>query len=184
MDTSTDLTAVWSAYRERLKAFLHARIANPADVEDLLQDISIKVFTGLPDLQDHAKLKPWLFQTANRAIIDHYRANARGKDINPDDLWYGEDDAVLRHDLEGCVAPFINALPAETAQMLTEIDLNGTPQRAYAEAHNIPYSTLKSRVTKGRADLRDLFEGCCKFTMDSRGNLSEMERKSNGCNAC
>ncbi|KPA20655.1 ECF RNA polymerase sigma factor SigH [Shimia sp. SK013] len=184
MSTAPDLTAVWSAYRDRLKAFLHARIANPADVDDLLQDISIKAFTGLPDLQDHAKLKPWLFQTANRAIIDHYRANARGKDIDPGDLWYVEDDPVVRHDLEGCVTPFINALPADTAQMLTEIDLNGMSQRDYAQAHDIPYSTLKSRVTKARTDLRDLFEGCCKFTMDSRGNLSEMERKSTGCSRC
>ncbi|WP_270731002.1 sigma-70 family RNA polymerase sigma factor [Shimia sp. Alg240-R146] len=183
MSAAPDLTAVWSAYRDRLKAFLHARIANPADVDDLLQDISIKVFTGLPDLQDQTKLQPWLFQTANRAIIDHYRRSSRAAP-NADDLWYADDDPVLRHQLEGCVAPFINALPADTAQMLTEIDLNGTSQRDYAEAHHIPYSTLKSRVTKARTDLRALFDDCCKFTMDSRGNLSEMERKSTGCGPC
>ncbi|SFK85532.1 sigma-70 family RNA polymerase sigma factor [Shimia haliotis] len=183
MSQTPDLTAVWSAYRDRLKAFLHARVSNHADVDDLLQDISIKVFTGLPDLADHTKLQPWLFQTANRAIIDHYRRQGRAAP-NPDDLWYADDDPILRHQLEACVAPFIKALPQDTAALLTEIDLNGTPQRAYAEAHDIPYSTLKSRVTKARSDLRDLFDSCCKFTIDARGGLSEIERKSNGCGPC
>ncbi|TCL08408.1 RNA polymerase sigma (SigZ) subunit [Shimia isoporae] len=183
MSTTPDLTAVWSAYRDRLKAFLRARVSNPDDVDDLLQDISIKVFTGLPNLHDETKLKPWLFQTANRAIIDHYRRAGRAAP-QADELWYAQDDPVLRHDLEACVAPFIKALPDDAAALLTAIDLNGVSQRDYASAQDIPYSTLKSRVTRARADLRTLFDACCKFTMDTRGNLSEMELKSNGCRKC
>ena len=51
MDRQLQLEDVWADYRARIKAFLHARVSDPEDVEDLLQDISIKVFDGLAGKQ-------------------------------------------------------------------------------------------------------------------------------------
>lgn len=175
---------IWPQYRSRLRAFLRSRVSNPEDAEDLLQDISVKVFTGLPALEDSAKLKSWLFQTAQRAIIDHYRKGGRAKNVHPDDLWYTKDDPVARQDLERCVEPFIQSLPAETARMLTAIDLQGMSQRDYAAQQGLPYSTLKSRVQKGRDALRKAFEDCCSFSLDSRGSIAEYNPKSDTCKNC
>jgi len=174
---------IWPKYRARLKAFLHSRVSNPADVDDLLQDISIKVFTGLPGLQDPARLQPWLFQTADRTIIDFYRKSGRSA-AHPDDLWYHRDDPETRQDLEGCVEPFILGLPEETAEMLMAIDIHGMSQRDYAEQHGLSYSTLKSRVQKGRAELRKAFEACCNISMDVRGNISDVQEKPASCKNC
>ncbi|MGI9391710.1 MAG: RNA polymerase sigma factor SigZ [Boseongicola sp.] len=178
------LEDIWSEYRAGIKAFLHSRVSNPADVEDLLQDISVKVFAGLPSLEDRSKLQPWLFRTAHRTIIDFYRKNANARAIHPDDLWYSKDDPNTRQDLERCVEPFIKALPAETAKMLTAIDLEGVSQRDYAAANGLSYSTLKSRVQKGRSALREVFEGCCKMSVDSRGNISDYHSRSGVCKKC
>lgn len=175
---------IWPEYQSRLRAFLRARVANPEDAEDLLQEISIKVFTGLPDLQDSARLQPWLFQTAQRTIIDHYRKTGRRAPPHPDDLWYAKDDPEIRQELEACVAPFIQSLPPETAEALTAIDLQGMSQRDYAEASGLPYSTLKSRVQKGRAELRKAFEDCCHFSLDARGSIAEYRPKSDDCGDC
>ncbi len=174
---------IWPKYRARLKAFLHSRVSNAADVDDLLQEISVKVFTGLPALNDPSKLQPWLFQTADRTIIDYYRKSGRAQ-AHPDDLWYHRDDPETRQDLEGCVEPFIRGLPAETADMLMAIDINGMSQNDYAMAHGLPYSTLKSRVRKGRAELRKAFENCCDITMDARGNIADVQEKSESCKKC
>lgn len=175
---------IWPQYRNSLRAFLRSRVSNPEDAEDLLQEISIKVFTGLPALEDSAKLKPWLFQTAQRAIIDHYRKGARAKSVHPDDLWYSDEDPEIRQGLEHCVEPFIQSLPEETARILTAIDLQGMSQRDYAEQHGLSYSTLKSRVQKGRSDLRQAFESCCSFTLDARGRIAEYSTKSDACKKC
>ena len=174
---------IWPKYRARLKAFLHARVSNPADVDDLLQDISIKVINGLPGLKDPARLQSWLFQTADRTIIDHYRRNVRST-AHPDDLWYHRDDPETRQDLEGCVEPFIRGLSPDTADLLMAIDIHGMPQRDYAEAQGLSYSTLKSRVQKGRAELRKAFEDCCNISLDVRGNISDVQQKSPGCKKC
>lgn len=175
---------IWVEYRARIEAFLRSKISNSEDVEDLLQEISIKTFLGISTLSDQSKVKPWLFQTAHRTIIDFYRKNGRTKDIHPDDLWYFKDAPEIRNQLERCVEPFINALPSKTAKLLRAIDLEGQSQKDYATAHGVPYSTLKTRVKNGRAALRSVFDNCCKFTVDSRGHLSEYHSKSDICEKC
>ncbi|WP_425046575.1 RNA polymerase sigma factor SigZ [Primorskyibacter sp. S87] len=179
-----DVEQVWSDYRSRIRAFLRARVANPADVDDLLQDISIKVFTGLSGVDDQSRLQPWLFQTANRTIIDHYRKSGRHNDLHPDDLWYQGDDTSMRQDLEGCVEPFISALPRASADLLTAVDINGQSQKDYADARGIPYSTLKSQVQKARSELRSVFEDCCRLTLDTRGSIADYDVKSDRCKNC
>lgn len=178
------LDTIWADYHGRLRAFLRARVANPADVDDLLQDILLKVGSSLNQLEDQTKLHAWLFQTAQRTIIDHYRKSAQVRRIDPDDLWYRQDDQELTQSLERCVEPFLQALSPKDAELLSAIDLEGIAQKAYAEQHGIPYSTLKSRVSKARANLRDLFETCCTFSRDTRGNLKDFDQKSGGCKEC
>lgn len=177
---------IWTAYRDRLKRFLHSKISNEADVEDLLQEISIKVFTGLKSLQDETKLQAWLFQTAHRAIIDHYRRQAKGKDMHLGDLWYVEEESQseILNELERCVEPFLSALPPSTAQMLQAIELDGVTQKDYAAAHGLSYSTLKSRVQKARAELLTVFEDCCHLSLDAQGNIMDYQSKSGSCKKC
>ena len=175
---------VLQEYQKRLLAFLHSRVSNEADVEDLFQQISLKTLTGLRTLEDPAKVQSWLFQLANRTVIDHYRARAKAGDVNPDDLWYAPDDPSVRQDLEHCVSPFLAALPEDTARLLRSIDLEGQTQKQVAESEGLPYSTLKSRVQAARDDLRALFDNCCKFSVDARGNISDFQRKSDGCKNC
>ncbi|MDV7141591.1 sigma-70 family RNA polymerase sigma factor [Tropicimonas sp. TH_r6] len=172
---------VWEAYQRRIRAFLNRKVANPADVDELLQDISINVFKGLPALDDPASLQPWLFQTAHRTIIDFYRRSATARDVSAAELWHVKDDPEALHELERCVEPFINALPAEKAELLRDIDIEGMSQTDYAERHGFTYSTLKSRVGAARADLRTLFEACCDLSLDGRGNISDYTSKSGCC---
>lgn len=179
-----NLEDTWLEYRARIKAFLHSRVSNPSDVEDLLQEISIKALAGLPTLEDNSKFQPWLFQIAHRTIIDFYRENARARTIHPDDLWYFEDDVQTMRDLERCIEPLIKLLPTETAQMLTAIDIEGMSQRRYAAARGLSYSTLKSRVQKGRSALREVFENCCHMSLDAQGNVAEFRSKSGICENC
>lgn len=179
-----NIDELWSEYRVRIKAFLHSRVSNSADVDDLLQEISIKTFTGLAALEDHSKVQSWLFQTTHRTIIDYYRKNDRAKDLHPDDLWYLRNEPETHHALERCVAPFIAALSTETAQLLTAIDLEGGSQKDYAADCGLSYSTLKSRVRSARVALRTDLEKCCDLTLDTRGSISEIHLKSGSCNNC
>jgi RNA polymerase sigma-70 factor, ECF subfamily len=179
-----DAVKVWSEYRSSIKSFLHSRVSNPADVDDLLQEISIKTFNGIGALKDQSTVQSWLFQTAQRTIIDFYRTNGRLKSVHPDDLWYSVDAPETQQALERCLEPFIAALPSEMNELLRAIDMEGQSQKEYAATHGISYSTLKSRVQKARLALRRVFENCCHLSLDTRGNISDYRSKAGACDNC
>ncbi|WP_299789411.1 RNA polymerase sigma factor SigZ [uncultured Shewanella sp.] len=178
------LEDIWSSYRSSLKAFLHSKISNPSDVDDLLQEILIKTHNSMDDLKKGESIKSWLFQIANRTTIDFYRKNGRLNEIDSEDLWYGESEYDVKTDLSHCIEPFLKALPEEVAELLRSVDLGERSQKAYAQELGISYSTLKSRVQKGRSELQALFEDCCHYSLDKQGNLIDFEQKSDSCKKC
>ncbi|GAL35861.1 RNA polymerase sigma factor SigZ [Vibrio maritimus] len=179
------LEPIWVAYQSSLKAFLHSKIANPADVEDLLQEVLIKTHNGFQAVSDESKIKPWLFQVANHTIIDFYRKNAKRQELTSDDLWYQEqDEEALIQELSQCLLPFIKQLPKQDADLLIAIEIEGIPQKDYANSQGLNYSTLKSRVKQSRRKLFDLFHSCCEFSVDSQGNIMEYSPRSGNCGGC
>lgn len=184
MEDRVDIESIWSEYRSGLKAFLHSRVSNPADVEDLLQDIMIKTHGKLGTLNSQTSLRAWLYQIASHAIIDFYRRDKSKRPINPDDLWYETIEEDPLPDLEQCIAPFMDALPDEFSTLLRAVDLEGRSQKDQAEALGISYSTLKSRVQSGRKQLRNVFEDCCDFSIDGRGNIVSYQKKTGNCGDC
>ena len=150
---------IWLAYRAALKRFIHAKVSNEADVDDLLQEILIKTHNNIHTLKEQKSVKAWLFQIANRSIIDYYRKQDRSTEYQEVKLNSHDDSESSNRDLTHCIIPFINALPSENARLLTAIDINNQSQKQYAEQLGISYSTLKSRVQKSRLLLREIFDG-------------------------
>jgi len=185
---------LWLEYRAVLKRFLHAKVANEADVEDLLQDILIKTYNNLDSVKKQKNVKSWLFQIANNTIIDYYRKNSRvhgsaseaqlSTSEQSADCLPSDELATTNVDLSNCISPFINALPEESAQLLTAIDINNESQKHYAEKIGVSYSTLKSRVQKSRGLLKQVFDDCCHFKIDNRGNVYDYDAKKNGGGIC
>ena len=179
------LDSIWSEYRAGLKAFLHTKLSNPDDVDDLLQDILLKSFVNLANLKEAESVKAWLFQIANHSVIDFYRKNGRSNEALK---LISEDDESLENtvkaELSHCISPFINALPEAQSRLLKAIELESVSQKTYAEQIGIPYSTLKSQVKKARSELKVLFDQCCHYQQDTFGNLIEYEKKSGHCDAC
>ncbi|MEI6895860.1 MAG: RNA polymerase sigma factor SigZ [Colwellia sp.] len=175
---------IWMEYRAALKRFLHTKIANEADVEDLLQDILIKTYSKLNAVKTQKSVKSWLFQLANNTIIDFYRKTARIQAAKVEANWPLEESQDVNIGLSNCILPFIHALPDESARLLTAIDINNQSQKQYAEALEISYSTLKSRVQKSRGLLKKVFDDCCHFKIDKTGNVYDYDVKTNQCGKC
>ena len=178
------IETLWEQYREALQGFLRARVADPDDVDDLLQEILIKSHRNLHTVKAAGAVKSWLYRIAGNAIVDFYRSRGREKGLSAEDLWYQAGGESLQQSLAGCIEPFVRSLPAPQAELLTAIDLNGVSQKAYAEQKGISYSTLKSRVQKSRAALRGQFERCCQLTLDGRGRVMDCDPKSGDCMDC
>ena len=181
MGREININDVWTEYRDSIKAFLHSRISDPNEIDDLLQEILIKTHKNL---RSEKRVKAWLFQIANHTIIDFYRKRSNARTVSAEDLWYEEENQQAQQELSQCIEPFIKALPKESADLLTEIELNGQSQKEYASKLGISYSTLKSRVQKGRRELQGLFEDCCRLSLDKNGAIIDFDPKSKNCKNC
>jgi len=181
-----DVLSIWSQYRDALHAFLSSKVANAADAEDLLQEVLIRTYRGFDQLNDETSLKAWLFSIANNAVIDFYRKAGRAPDLRQEMLWFTDDAATVQSELTNCIEPFLGAMSRDQAELLRAVALNGQSQKALAHELNIPYSTLKSKVAAARRELRDLFNGCCRYQLDTQGNLIDFTPKNGGgsCTNC
>ena len=172
---------IWQDYQHALKGFLHKRLNNTADVDDLLQDILIKTHQNLHQLQSQDSTKSWLFQIAQNSLIDYYRQH-RPTTIDAqelaDSLASEEQTITLKQDLSQCLMPFLQTLPEKDASLLQAIDLEQQSQKDYAKQQGIAYSTLKSRVQKSRHRLKKLYEDCCHLSLDAQGNVMDYPPKS------
>jgi RNA polymerase sigma-70 factor (ECF subfamily) len=174
----------WSVYTVSLKAFLSSKVSNSADVEDVYQDTLVKAYKNIHTLKSDDNFKPWLFSIASNTVNDFYHQKKNAKKIRHNSLWYGENDYDIKRSLAQCIEPFFQSLEREIAEVMFSIDIEGQSQKSYAEQHGISYSTLKSRVQKGRRQLRELYERCCLFTFDHSGNLLEYDLKLKNCKKC
>lgn len=169
---------IWQEYRSSLKAFLHSKVSNPDDVQDLLQDVLIKTHIAMHTINEKSSIKAWLFQVAHHTVIDYYRKNGQEKHIQTLQLWYEPDERNIKMELAQCIRPFIQALPEKSASLLEEVELEGKTQKQLAQELSISYSTVKSQVQKARTELNDVFHACCEYELDTHGNLIEYHPKA------
>jgi RNA polymerase sigma-70 factor, ECF subfamily len=165
----------WDALRAELHRFVSRRLAGP-DAEDVVQEALVRIHRGLPAVREQGAIVGWLYQVTRNTLADHLRA-ARPSDELTDDLDAGEpipvDDAAFRG-LAACVAPFVAMLPDHYREAVELVELRGLSQVDAATALGIPLSTMKSRVQRGRRELRELLERCCAIDVDARGHVVEV----------
>lgn len=170
--------APWREIEQRLRPFVARRVPGP-DIDDVMQDVFVRMQRGLDGLRDDERLGAWLFQVARSAIADHGRDRARhpiASDAEhpeppspPDD----DDDREVARSLSGCVAMFVARLPSPYREAVTLVELEGLTARAAADLAGISVSGMKSRVQRGRAQLRALLEECCAIALDARNKVVE-----------
>lgn len=170
----TTTADVWEGFRSRLRGFIGARVGSPEDVEDILQDVFVKVHTGIGTVRDETRLTSWLYRVTRNAIVDHYRRR-RPSDRLPDFL----PDAVEPDDAAEELAPFmrelVEQLPDPYREALTLTELRGLTQHAMGERLGLSASGAKSRVQRGRAMLRSALLECCHVELDTRGHVIDYE---------
>lgn len=170
-------TAVpWSDVAARLRPFVARRVPS-ADLDDVLQDVLVRMHRHLPALRDDARFTAWMFQVARNAIIDAGRkrthARAEAPDVEGIPAMAPDDGADASAALARCVALFVARLPSPYREAVTLVELEGRTVREAADMVGISVSGMKSRVQRGRAQLREMFERCCEIAVDARGKPTD-----------
>ncbi len=163
----------WRNIRLRLFRFVRSKVRNDHDAEDIVHDVFEKALLRLDTLKNTDALTPWLFQIAMNTIRDRGRHQSRAvltyTDSEEDIAANDSPNSTELRDLSACVDSMIDNLEEPYRSAVRRSEIQGSTHRAIAEELGISISGVKSRVQRGRVQLKKLLTDCCAYELDSRG---------------
>tara|TARA_R100001129_G_scaffold152671_1_gene115157 strand:+ start:108 stop:626 length:519 start_codon:yes stop_codon:yes gene_type:complete len=154
-------------HRDQLLRFLRARGAGEA-AEDLLQELWVKVSGVRPG--PIASPRAYLFSTANRLMIDHYRSTTQAaqRDRKWAEATSAADDGrspapsaervVLGQEYAMLVQRTLDELGPRPAKVFRRHRIDEVPQRTIAQELGVSLSTVESDLRRAYRALTELKE--------------------------
>jgi RNA polymerase sigma-70 factor (ECF subfamily) len=190
-NNAAETEALWRAFSKPLRAFVLRRVHEAQDADDILQEVFVRIHRSLGSLRQMDSLPAWLFQITRNAVADHYRSRReRGQPLDAD--FYApaaanqdRDEQTGLSELSACLAPMIAALPEKYRDALVMTALNGLSQQEAANRLGVSLSGAKSRIQRGRRQIKDMLQACCRVELDRLGGVVDFAPRSNGgCRYC
>jgi RNA polymerase sigma factor (sigma-70 family) len=141
-----------------------AHIVSPdGDAEDAAQDAFVKAYAALSRFRREAPFRPWLLRiVANEARNRRRSAGRRAglairvvEDRRPDDAAPSPESAVLAGEVRATLLAAVNALRDDDREIIGARYFLELSEAETAEALGIPRGTVKSRLSRALARLRE-----------------------------
>jgi RNA polymerase sigma-70 factor (ECF subfamily) len=179
------LEHIWHEFAARLGQFIRARVSDPATAEDILQDVFVKIQVRLDQLKDPARLQSWIYLIARNAIIDHYRTRKETVEVSESITTDHEPESGEMEELKASFRRMIYSLPEPYREALVLTEFEGLTQQQLADRLGLSLSGAKSRVQRGREQLKQMLHECCTFEFDRRGKVIDcIPREKAECKEC
>lgn len=161
----------WRQHKAELRGFLQHRAINPAEADDLLQEVFLKAVAQGNDFCELDNPRAWLFHVARNLLADRLRL-ARELVPLPDDLAADAEPAFEPVDLlSNCLPRVLSELSAEDHEAILLCDIEGMTQNDYARRLGLSLPAAKSRVQRARARLRAQLAEACQVKFDAAGKV-------------
>ncbi len=179
------LEHIWHEFADRLRNFIRSRVADPQTTEDILQDVFVKIQSRLDQLQDPAKLESWIYLIARNAVIDHYRTRKETVTVPETLAAEPETGNPEVEELKAAFRRMIFNLPEPYREALVLTEFEGLTQQQLADRQGLSLSGAKSRVQRGREQLKQMLHECCTFEFDRRGKVIDCTPRTKAdCQEC
>lgn len=142
-------------------------LSDPDAASDATQEAFLSAYKAMRQFRG-GSFKSWLLRIVTNACYDQLRYKQRRPTSSLDDLpveadhtYYLEDDAELpdeyveRRELNRLIQAGIADLPIEQATILVLSDVQGMSYTEIADSLDLSLGTVKSRLSRARAKLRD-----------------------------
>ena len=188
MDRTAERTEIAGAELRRvLHDFIARRVSDPDSADDLTQDVLLKAHRSGTDLDELGDVAAWLYRIARNTLVDHYRH--RDRHPRPGELPLevaaldldGDDADAARVQLARCLRPMVEGLDPIYRDALTLTDLGDLSQAEAARRAGVSSSTMKSRVQRARAQLREAVSACCAIHTDVTGRVHDYDAGPGCC---
>lgn len=176
---------VWQEMSQKLRQFLRRRLADEQTAEDVLQETFRRIHNGLHILQESERLAAWVYRLAHRALIDHLRKDqvTRKAFSEPRVSQTTLPEENYNDVIGGWLAQMVQSLPDTYRTTVALAELEGLTQRQVSARLGLSLSGAKSRVQRGREQLKAKLLDCCHLEMDRRGNVVDYQPRQQ-CHTC
>jgi RNA polymerase sigma-70 factor (ECF subfamily) len=160
---------LYQRYQGKVRSTLY-QLCGSSSLDDLVQEVFLRVWKGLPKLKQPATFSTWLYRITwnvatdrRRMLAKHHSFNLPSKTVDSIDaqdlLSCASDspDLMLLH-YQDLVQRGLAHLSFEHRTVIVLHDLEEIPQKEIAEILNIPLGTVKSRLFHARAALRKFLQ--------------------------
>ena len=162
-------TAPWTAptwaelvsdHSEQVYRLAYRLSGNKHDAEDLTQDVFVRVFKSIHTFQP-GTLEGWLHRITTNLFLDGARRRQRIRmdalSVAPEHVWgssTGPEDLHVDGQLDSDVSHALEALNPEQRVAVVLCDIEGLSYEEIADVLDIKLGTVRSRIARGRAQLR------------------------------
>lgn len=147
--------------------------ANQDDAEDMTQEIMIKIFRSLGSFKGNSKFSTWIYRVAVNTCLDELKKKKNKKHLSLDAEISGDDGEsqieikddspspeklAEQNELRDMVASAVKLLSDEHRAVIVLRDIRGMSYSEIAEILGCSDGTVKSRISRARAQLKMILE--------------------------
>jgi RNA polymerase sigma-70 factor (ECF subfamily) len=163
-------------HHRRVYGLCYRFTGNPADAEDLTQDVFLKIYSNLASFDlTRGSLQVWITTMTRNLLVDNFRRTRNLRATGSlDDGWESSEElspidrltargpspheSAAQKELAKMVQSALARVSVELREAVILRDLQDLDYKEIAQVLGIPEGTVKSRISRGRAELARLLE--------------------------
>ncbi|QHN02728.1 sigma-70 family RNA polymerase sigma factor [Granulicella sp. WH15] len=177
--SETAFAVLISQYSQPIYSLIARSLQDPADAADITQEVFIKVFRSIGSFHGEASLRTWLYRIALREASNQRRWWTRHKrqELTIDEQAETEDgdgislaetlpdsrpspyEQASQSQVKIRIEDALRKLPEVYRTVIVLREIEGFAYEEIAEILDVPAGTVKSRLTRGRAALKEILMG-------------------------
>lgn len=153
------LEELYAQHGSSLLNFILGQISDRVLAEEILQNVMLAAWNAAPKFRGESKVRTWLFAIARNQCINTYRKRKLTKvPLREADSVHktGPMEAIIMDTERAQVRNAIRQLPQEQRDTLELIFYHGLTGPEAAEILDVSVGTIKSRLHRAKAALKDL----------------------------
>ncbi len=190
-DQKFDFREIYTTFQPKILGYL-SRMLGGNEAEDLTQEVFVKVDKALRNFRGESQLSTWIYRIATNTALDRLRSASFKQQeresilgdpasenlTEPEDknVWTGEkkpdtDQQLIRQEMNSCIREYIDQLPDDHRAVMLLSEVEGFKNREIAEILDVSLDTVKIRLHRARAGLKESLGNHCNFYLDERSEL-------------
>lgn len=152
---------LYRRHQARVRQILY-QLCDPTSLDDLVQEVFLRAWKGLPKFRQSSKFSTWLYRIAWNVASDRRQTLAQERSrlqtIAESISTQHDDPDLMQLHYQDLVRIGLSLLSEDHRSVLVLHDLEELPQKEVAEILKVPVGTVKSRLFHARSGMRKFLE--------------------------